>query len=82
MKRYWLTFQKVDRPHPINLGCGVTADGLQDALLMIRKAFPNLALGQPLTVAEDIDISTLDARHILPNIGDVREEGVWWPRSK
>ena len=81
MRRYWLTFQAIGKPHPINLGCGVTAVGLEDALLMVRTAFPDLSLGQPVTVAEDVDLSTLDERHILPNLGNVLEPGMWWPQT-
>jgi len=80
MKRYWLTFRSVGHPHPINLGCGVTALDLNDALLLIRAAFPDLVLGSPLTVIDGIDVSTLDAGHIIPNLGNVLERGVWWPR--
>jgi hypothetical protein len=43
---------------------------LDDVWLLIRTAFPDFLLWQPLTVAEDIDISTLDAWHELLNFGE------------
>jgi hypothetical protein len=82
MKRYWITFPHVGRPHPIELGCGVTAWNYDDALLLIRAAFPDLALGSPQKVVENIDVSTLDAGHVLPNLGNVLKRGIWWPRME
>jgi hypothetical protein len=80
MTRYWLTFPQLDTPHPINLGCGVTGRDYDDALLLIRASFSDLRLWPPRTVTENIDVSTLDAGHVLPNLGNVFERGVWWPR--
>jgi len=80
MTRYWLTFPRLDTPHPINLGCGVTARDYDEALLLVREAFPDLALGAPVAAIDNIDVSTLDAGHVLPNIGNVLARGVWWPR--
>ncbi len=79
MIRYWLTFSGLDTPHPINLGCGVTARSYDDAMVLVQAAFPDLAVGSPATVVENIDISTLDAKHVLPNVGNVLARGVWWP---
>jgi len=80
MRRYWLTFENLGRPHPINLGCGVTARDYHDAVLLLRAAFPELSFDAPLTVVEDVDVSTLDKDHIAPNLGNVLAGGVWWPR--
>jgi hypothetical protein len=30
-------------------------------------------------VVENVDVSTLDQKHVLPNIGDVTVRGVWFP---
>jgi hypothetical protein len=79
--RYWLKFARLTRPHPLNLGCGVTAWTLDDALHLVRSAFPNLSVGAPITVMENIDVSTLDPGHVLPTLGDVTLRGVWWPRT-
>jgi hypothetical protein len=60
VSRYWLKFARLTRPHPLNLGCGVTAWTLDDALHLVRSAFPDLSLGAPIAVMENIDVSTLD----------------------
>jgi hypothetical protein len=31
-------------------------------------------------VVEDVDVSQLDAGHVLPNMGDPTLRGVWFPR--
>lgn len=31
-------------------------------------------------VVEDVDLSQLDAAHVLPNVGDPTLRGVWFPR--
>lgn len=80
MTRYWISFPRLDIPHPLNLGCGVTAKDRDDALLLIRAASPDLPLEAPIAVVENIDVSTLDARHVLPNLGNVLVRGIWWPR--
>ncbi len=79
--RYWIEFGHVGKRHPINLGCGVTASDIHDALLLVGMAFPDLDLGSPLSVIEDVDVSSLDANHVLPNLGNVLVRGVWWPRT-
>ncbi len=80
MTRFWFNFVRINQPHPINLGCGVTAFSADDAMLLIRAAFPNLALGSPINVTVNIDVSTLDAGHVLPNLGNPIVRGIWWPR--
>ncbi len=80
LKRYWLKFGHVGKPHNLNLGCGVTAFSQDDALSLVRAAFPDLVLRTPCELTENIDVSTLDAGHVLPNIGLVAKRGVWWPR--
>jgi hypothetical protein len=67
--------------HPINLGCGVTAFDIDDAMLLIRRAFPDLSLQTPLDVTENIDVSTLDAGHVVPNMGNIFVRGIWWPNT-
>ena len=57
----------------------MTALDVDDAMLIIRTAFPDLVLRLPLTVIENIDVSTLDGRHVLPNLDNVLVRGVWWP---
>ena len=80
LKRYWLTFERLGRPHPVNLGCGVTARDYDDALSLVQAAFPELIFGAPLAVVEDVDVSALDEKHIAPNLGNVLVRGISWPR--
>jgi hypothetical protein len=36
------------------------------------------AVPQPARVVEDVDVSTLDAGHVLPNMRAPNERGVWF----
>lgn len=78
LHRYWLTFEEGAAPVGCRLGLGVTAWTLDDALAVAREA---LRLGQlvPASVTEDIDVSTLDAGRVLPNMEAPNERGVWYP---
>jgi hypothetical protein len=77
-RRYWFTFDPRRGPSRLRLGCGVTAANYDDALVLLKQ----LALEDANAIAgciEDVDVSTLDERHILPNIGDVTRRGIWFP---
>jgi len=43
-------------------------------------------LGTPppdaVKVTEDVDVSTLDAGHVLPNMYPPNERGVWFPKLR
>jgi hypothetical protein len=80
LKRYWFTFQKFSRPTPLNAGCGVTAFNRDDAITILREyVFKKEKNLEWISLIEGIDISTLDQRHVLPNIGDVAKRGIWFP---
>jgi hypothetical protein len=32
-----------------------------------------------MEVIEDIDIATLDPKHVLPNMADPSQPGIWFP---
>ena len=32
-------------------------------------------------MVEDVDVSTLDANHVLPNMGITLKRGVWFPQG-
>lgn len=88
LHRYWTAFATAPPRGPngfIPVGplyryCGVTAYTLDDALYLLQE---QLTLGRDLPaidhVIEDIEIATLDAGHIHPNMGDPFWRGVWWP---
>jgi hypothetical protein len=79
LTRYWITFGPTKQPTFLNLGCGVTALGKSDALSLLENA-----LGKELPpidqIIENVDIQTLDAGHVIPNMGMPAERGVWFPK--
>jgi hypothetical protein len=61
--------------------CGVTAFSIDDAKALIEtRVFPG---GLPLVtkLIEDVDVSTLDANHIRPNMEPPNWRGIWYPRG-
>jgi hypothetical protein len=82
MHRYWITFEFGPSdlvPAGAGMGVGVTAVSLDDALVMVEGLFEG-ALPPVREVLTDVDVSLLDAGHVLPNIGNVLRRGVWYPR--
>lgn len=87
MKRYWFKFDipknaLVNFPQysGLSLGCGVTAYNLEDAKRILQeKIFQEAPFPKIVTLIEDIDVSTLDNAHILPNIGVPSRRGIWFP---
>jgi hypothetical protein len=83
MRRFWLEFDLTgytDYPAGIQLGCGVTAYDLTDAMrLVTEKVFRGTPVPTVRNVVADIDVSTLDERHILPSMGNVVRRGIWFP---
>jgi hypothetical protein len=83
LRRYWFEFRHtIHAPHPLGtlLGCGVTAFSHEDALQLLRE---RVFVGDPLPpirrCVEDVDVSTLDPGHVLPNTADPTRRGVWFP---
>ncbi len=62
----------------MSLGCGVSAWSREDALRLVAEHL-GLEPPEPNVVVEDIDVSTLDAGHVLPNMLPPSERGVWFP---
>ncbi len=87
LHRYWIEFDARE-PHDRELlarryllpGCGVTAWDEADAHRLISE---HLFEGGPLppirSITPDIDISSLDANHVRPNMGIHVWRGVWFP---
>jgi homoserine kinase len=65
----------------VGLGIGVTALTEAEAMALAegerRRSFPNATI---VDVVPDVDVSTLDPRHVLPNMGPSAVRGVWYPR--
>ncbi len=82
LTRFWFAFDRSDRlPLGATMGCGVTAFTRDDAVSLLReKVFHAIPLPPLTKVIESVDVSTLDAGHVLPNMGDPTIRGVWFPR--
>ncbi len=83
LRRYWFKFEHSRTPHPVNLGCGVTAYDKRDAIQILATAvFPDMEIPRILQLIEDVDISTFDAKlqkHVIGNMGLSVARGVWFP---
>jgi hypothetical protein len=83
LHRYWFEFDLSRSEAPTvryGLGCGVTAYDYEDALNLLKEvAFEESDLPPIRNVVEDIDIATLDAKHVRPNMGIPVFRGVWYP---
>ena len=73
LKRYWFATKP-------GLGYGVTAESRDDAEELLRSfGYPRNGEAV-LNVTENIDLVTLDSKHVLPNSGPSAVRGVWFPR--
>lgn len=82
LTRFWFRFEPSSEPTPLNLGVGVTAWTYADAIALLKEhVFPKANLPPIIGTEENVDISTLDPKHVLPNIGIVVQRGVWFPRG-
>jgi hypothetical protein len=78
LRRYWIKF--ADDSHVSPMGYGVTAWTSDDALAILKaKVFANDHLPHSPAITADINISTLDARHIRPNMSSPNWRGIWYP---
>jgi hypothetical protein len=85
VQRYWFEFvvDLADWAAPssvLRAGCGVTGYDVDDCLRIISDKV--LGGANPPTirrVVEDIDVSTLDQKHVVPNMGSIFRRGIWFP---
>lgn len=81
--RYWFKFDiSLEDSPPLGViaGCGVSANNYDDAIDLIKKKiFKNDPLPEIVKYTENIDISTLDKNHVLPNMGNHFVRGIWYP---
>jgi hypothetical protein len=82
LKRYWFKFTTLP-PSPLNLGCGVTAYNYDDALALLKEQV--FADRDPIpgitSFVEDVDISSLDEKHVRSNMGVPVKRGIWFPKG-
>ena len=79
LHRYWFRFERLKQPSPLNLGCGVTAFSKEDAVELMKQM---IFLAEDLQIKEcieEVDITSLDQKHIIPNMGNVVVRGIWFP---
>ena len=82
LNRYWFNFETLDRPSALNLGCGVTAYDYDDAISLLgHRVFAGKELPKIIGYHTDVDVSTLDQKHVLPNIGLITVRGIWFPQG-
>jgi hypothetical protein len=79
LSRFWLKFDGGDMRH--GLGYGVTAWTEDDALQIVQSDVLGGAPLPTVTLRADVDISMLDAGHILPNMESPNRRGIWYPRG-
>jgi hypothetical protein len=83
LKRFWFEFDNSTSAIPFGaeLGIGVTAYNYDDAINVItNEIFKKSTIPTITKLIEDVDVSTLEANHVLPNIGVSSIRGVWYPR--
>ena len=79
LTRFWFEFSVQPYSNPY---FGVTAYNHEDALEQIKqRVFPLVELPTLKHYIEDIDVSTLDAGHILPNMYPPNYRGIWYPKG-
>ncbi len=70
LTRYWFAVLGL-------LGFGVTAYSIDDARFLLEAEGYSIDRSADVTV--NVDVSTLDPKHILPNVGPSSFRGVWFP---
>ncbi len=83
LHRYWFRFDPKTSGLPLGVraGCGVTAYDRTDAWSLLSSRVFSGTLPDIVQVIEDVDVSTLDPAHVLPNMGSVFVRGVWFPKG-
>ena len=83
LRKYWFKFHlSMNEPHPIGtlMGCGVTASSKEEALVLLReRVFQSQAMPPIERCVADVEKSDLDTKHVLPNMGDSSQRGIWFP---
>jgi hypothetical protein len=83
LRRFWIEFEKdKDDPWRHGLGFGVTAYDAKDALSLLAESickeskFPVVR-----KMISDVDVSTLDQGHVIPNMESPIWRGIWYPKG-
>lgn len=85
LRRYWFEFDPASNAEHrtwVLLGCGITAYDYDDAVHLLRERVFRVDDAAPIKrVIEEVDVSTLDAGHVLPNMHAPNSRGIWFPRG-
>lgn len=83
LTRYWIEFEQNSHSiHGLGFGCGVTANDTAEAMSLVQTRILNgAALPRVIRLVEDVDVSTLDQNHVLPNMNPPNLRGIWFPRG-
>ena len=80
LHRYWLTFAPTTKPDGLGLGCGITAYDEADARRLFETTVvPHVGPKKIVEIIKDVDVTTLDQGHVIPNMGIRSNRGVWFP---
>ena len=81
LRRFWFHFEnQAPLPPGLRLGCGVTALDRDDAVRLLEAlVFTSGEVPSFKKVSEDVDLASLDAGRIRPNMGNPAVRGVWFP---
>lgn len=86
LHRYWFTFAEPSHDpdflfrQRVSRGVGVTAWTYDDALMLVRTTvFAGDEIPPIRHCAEDVDVSTLDQTHVIPNMHSPVWRGIWFP---
>lgn len=81
--RFWIRLDPSDRAHlpgGITIGFGVTAYSQEDAVSLLRTlVFADGYMPAIVSCQDNVDIRTLDAGHVLPNMYAPNRRGIWFP---
>ena len=81
LTRYWIEFDHTSSIDArMTPWVGVTAWTLDDALYLVRSLlFAGRTLPPMLRTIENVDVSQLDAKHVLHHVHPSNERGIWYP---
>lgn len=76
MRPYWVKLLLLPVPTPLNLGVGVTAASEAGARDTVMAAVEGAGI---VSVTPVSDVTDLDQRHVVPNMGNILVPGIWFP---
>ncbi len=82
---YWIEFDPdfpADKlPAGTKIGCGVSALDQSDAINLVCKyVFSNTNHKPKINrIITPVDITAIDKKHVLPNMGNLLVRGIWYP---